>query len=69
MDSLVSSADQICSELERSEQDQLSAHQNKASALQGQIDLLKSHQAFQDLRLNFALAREAEEREARSNEK
>ena len=69
VDTLVTAADQICAELERSEPDQLAAHQNRASALQGQIDLLKSHQASQERRINFALAREAEEHDVRINEK
>ena len=69
VDSLISNADQLMADLERSTPDRLSTHQNRTSALQGQIDLIRSHQASQDRRINFALAREAEESDGRSNER
>ena len=69
VDNLVVSSDQIASDLERSTPDRLSSHQNQAVALQGQIDLLRSHQVSQDRRINYALAREAEEADGRRNER
>ena len=69
VDSLIVSSDQLVSELERSTPDRLVNHQNKSAALQGQIDLLRSHQADQDRRINFAVAREAEEADGRNNER
>ena len=69
VDTLISHADQIAAELERSTPDRLVSHQNQASALQGQIDLLKSHQAVQDRRIDCAVARAAEEADGRSNER
>ena len=69
VDSLVTSCDQLVSELDKSEGDQLAAHQNTSTTLQGQISLLRSHQAVQDTRINFALAREAEEADGRINER
>ena len=69
VDSLISESDRIMAELERSTPDRLASHQNQASALQGQIDLIKSHQAAQDRRIDYAVAREAEEADGRSNER
>ena len=69
VDSLISNADSVMVELEKSEPDRLAAHHNKSSALQGQIDLLRSHQVSQDRRINFALAREAEESDGRINQR
>ena len=69
VESLISSADQLASELEKTPEDRLSLQQNKSACLQGQIDLLRSHQASQDLRINCALAREAEESDGRMNER
>ena len=65
---MIFNADQLTSELEKSEGERLAAQQNKAVTLQGQIDLIQAHQVKQDQRINFALAREAEEADARSNE-
>ena len=69
VDSLISNADSVMVELEKSEPDRLASHHNKSSALQGQIDLLRSHQVSQDRRINFALAREAEESDGRINQR
>ena len=69
VDSLVTGSDQIMAEFDKSESDQLATHQNVASSLQGQISLIRSHQAHQDRRINFALAREAEETDGRINER
>ena len=66
---MILNADQLCSELEKSEGDRLAAQQNKSTTLQGQIDLIRTHQAFQDQRINFAFAGEAEEADARANER
>ena len=68
VEALIFNADQLTSELEKSEGERLAAQQNKAVTLQGQIDLIQAHQVKQDQRINFALAREAEEADARSNE-
>ena len=57
------------SELEQSPDDRLSLHQNKTTTLQGQIDIMKTHQMSQDKRINFAIAREAEESDGRINER
>ena len=56
-------------ELEKSVGDQLASNQNKVTSLQGQIDLIRSHQVVQDQRIGFALAREAEEADGRLNER
>ena len=69
VDFLVTSCDQMTSEIERSEGDRLAAHQNTSASLQGQISLIRSHQAVQDRRINFALAREAEEADGRVNDR
>ena len=69
VDSLISGADSVMLELEKSDPDRLAVHHNKSSALQGQIDLLRSHQVSQDRRINFALAREAEESDGRINQR
>ena len=68
VESLILNADQLSSELEKTEGERLAAQQNKAATLQGQIDLIQAHQVRQDQRINFAMAREAEEADARSNE-
>ena len=57
------------SELERTPDDRLALQQNASTSLQGQLCLLRSHQAVQDRRINFALAREAEEADGRINER
>ena len=69
VDSLITRSDQLMAEMELSAPDRLASTQNKSSALQGQIDLLRSHQAIQDRRINFAVAREAEEADGRNNER
>ena len=69
VDFLVTSAGQLSSELEKAAGDQLASHQNRATGLQGQIDLIRSHQLSQDLRINFAVAREAEDADGRLNER
>ena len=69
VDTLITNADQLMAELEKEVPERLSAHQNSATAMQGQIDLIRSHQASQDRRIGFALAREAEEADSRSNER
>ena len=56
-------------ELEKSAPERFSSQQNTATAMQGQIDLIRSHQASQDRRIGFALAREAEEADGRNNER
>ena len=68
MDNLVTVSEQLMAELEKAP-DRLAAHQNATTALQGQIDLIKSHQVCQDRRIGYALAREAEEADGRSNDK
>lgn len=69
VDSLVINSDRLMSELEKKPYDHLASHQNTSTSLQGQISLLRSHQAVQDHRINFALAREAEEADGRVNER
>lgn len=69
VEALINGADGAMSELERSTPERLSTQQNKTTSLQGQIDLLRSHQVSQDRLIHFALAREAEEADARSNER
>ena len=69
MDNLVTVSDQLMAELEKAAPDRLAAHQNATTALQGQIDLIKSHQVCQDRRIGYALAREAEEADGRSNDR
>ena len=69
VDALITSADQLSSELERSEPERLASQQNRSATLQGQIDLIRTHQVRQDRRINFALAREAEEADGRINER
>ena len=69
VESLITSAEQLASELERTSDDRLSLQQNKSACLQGQIDLLRSHQVSQDLRISCALAREAEDSDGRLNER
>ena len=69
VDGLISHSDAMMEEFEKSVGDQLSSGQNRATSLQGQIDLLRSHQVSQDQRINFAVAREAEEIDGRSNER
>ena len=66
---MVTGSDMLASELEKSAGDQVSSHQNRATTLQGQIDLIRSHQSVQDRRLDFALAREAEESDGRLNDR
>lgn len=66
---MINSSDAIMSELEQSPEDRLSLHQNRSTTLQGQIDLVKSHQVLQDLKINYALAREAEEADGRLNDR
>ena len=56
-------------EMERTTPERFSSHQNTVVAMQGQIDLIRSHQAVQDRQISFALAREAEEADGRSNER
>ena len=62
-------ADSILSELDRSTPDRLSTQLNQTTSLQGQIDLIRSHQASQDLLINCAIARESEESDGRINER
>ena len=69
VDTLITTSDQLMAELEKSAPERLSSHQNAAVAIQGQIDLIRSHQANQDRRISYALAREAEEADGRSNER
>ena len=69
VDSLMISSDQVMSELEKTPDDRLALQKNASTSLQGQISLLRSHQAVQDRRINFALAREAEEADGRVNER
>ena len=69
VNSLMISSDQVMSELERTPDDRLALQKNASTSLQGQISLLRSHQAVQDRRINFALAREAEEADGRVNER
>ena len=63
------SSDQLMAELEKSAPERFSSHQNVSVAIQGQIDLIRTHQANQDRRISYALAREAEEADGRSNER
>ena len=67
MDSLINGADMLSAEREKSSDDQLATQRNQSTSLQGQINLLRSHQVRQEQRINFALAREAEEADGRSN--
>ena len=69
VDFLVTNADQLMAELEKPTDERLSTHQNRSTCLQGQIDLIRSHQASQDLRINYAVAREAEDSDGRLNER
>lgn len=67
VDSLINGADMLSAEREKSSDDQLATQRNQSTSLQGQINLLRSHQVRQEQRINFALAREAEEADGRSN--
>ena len=69
VEALVTASDSLMSELEKDTPDRLATQMNQATSLQGQIDLIKSHQASQDRLINCALAREAEESDARINER
>ena len=69
VEALVNGADGAMAELERSTPERLSTQQNQTTSLQGQINLLRSHQVSQDKLIHFALAREAEEADTRSNER
>ena len=69
VEALLTSADSTMAELEKSTPDRLSTQHNQAVSLQGQIDLLRCHQASQDRLIHFALAREAEEADGRANER
>ena len=69
VEALVNGSDSIMSELGRSTPDRLSTQLNQTTSLQNQIDLIRSHQAAQDLLINCALAREAEESDGRINER
>ena len=69
VDFLVTNSDQMMIEREKETVDQLSSHQNQSVGLQGQIDLIRSHQVLQDRRINCAVAREAEDADARLNER
>ena len=69
VDSLITASDQLMAELEKSAPERFSSHQNVSVAIQGQIDLIRTHQANQDRRISYALAREAEEADGRSNER
>ena len=62
-------SDSIMLELGRSTPDRLSTQLNQTASLQGQIDLIRSHQASQDLLINCAIAREAEESDGRVNDR
>ena len=68
VESLINSSDLLMAEREKSTDDQFASQRNQSTSLQGQITLLRSHQVRQDQRINFAMAREAEEADARSNE-
>ena len=61
VDALITNTNQLMAGLEKPEADRLVSHQNTAASLQGQIQLIRSHQAVQDRRINYALAQEAEE--------
>ena len=56
-------------ELEKTVGDQVVSSQNRATCLQGQIDLIRSHQVVQDRRINYAVAQDAEESDGRINER
>ena len=60
VESLLTSSDFLMAEREKSADDQLAAQRNQSTSLQGQINLMRSHQAQQDQRISFALAQEAE---------
>ena len=62
-------SDSIMLELGRSTPDRLSTQLNQTASLQGQIDLIRSHQASQDLLINCAIAREAEGSDGRVNDR
>lgn len=68
VESLLNHSDLLMAEREKSAEDQLVSQRNQTSSLQGQITLLQSHQIKQDQRISFALAREADIADARSNE-
>ena len=65
VDGLISHSDSMMEEFEKSVGDQLATGQNKVTSLQGQLDLLRSHQATQDRRINYSIARSAEEADGR----
>lgn len=69
VDGLISHSDSMMEEFEKSVGDQLATGQNKVTSLQGQLDLLRSHQATQDRRINYSIARSAEEADGRVNER
>ena len=57
VDALISNADLVMADLEKSVEDRLVSGRNQSTSLQGQIDLLRSHQAIQDRRINFAFCK------------
>ena len=69
VESLLSASDSLMVEREKSVDDQLCSQRNSSATLQGQINLLRSHQAHQDRRLNYSVAREAEDADGRANER
>ena len=69
VDALISNADLVMADLEKSVEDRLVSARNQSTSLQGQIDLLRSHQVSQDRKINYALAREAEESDGRLNDR
>ena len=69
VDGLISHSDAMMEEFEKSVGDQLATGQNKVTSLQGQLDLLRSHQATQDRCINYSIARSAEEADGRVNER
>ena len=69
VDALISNADLVMADLEKSVEDRLVSGRNQSTSLQGQIDLLRSHQVSQDRKINYALAREAEESDGRLNDR
>ena len=69
VESLFTGTEVLLGELEKTAGEQFVSGQNRATSMQGQIDLLRSHQATQDLKINCAIAREAEDSDGRLNER
>ena len=69
VDALITNSDLVLADLEKTVEDRLATGRNQSTSLQGQIDLIRFHQVSQDRKINFALAREAEEADGKMNDR